>query len=74
MTIQITGMEDCFSYSASGDEAAAICEDAVYSAVLSQIENESAHPALVEAIPTIGKTTAAAKIAAEMAESERSIG
>lgn len=67
-------MGDCFTDSASGEEAAAICENAVYDAVMSQLEDESAHPTLVEAIPTIGKTTAAAKIAAEMAEIERSIG
>lgn len=67
-------MGDCFSDSASGDEAAAICEEDVYNAVISQIEDESANPTLVEAIPTIGKTTAAAKFAAEMTESDRSIG
>lgn len=74
MITLIPEMSDCFSDSRSGEEAATICEDAVYDAVLSQIENGSLNPTLVEAIPTIGKTTAAAKFAAKIAKSEQSIG
>lgn len=67
-------MREDFSDSPSKEEAASVCEDIVFEAVESQIESDTTAPTLVEAIPTIGKTTAAAKFASELIESERNIG
>lgn len=63
--------ECCFPGLGSTQGARNTCKDAVYQAVTTQLTDQTAPPTLIEALPTTGKTTAAAKFAAELCEGDK---
>jgi hypothetical protein len=62
-------MECCFTEHPTKNAAFDACKATILKALLKQLENQSEAARLIDAIPTIGKTTAAAEIASEHLES-----
>lgn len=63
-------MECCFSGEQSVNSARIACRDTLYDSVTAQLVDQSTLPVLIDAIPTIGKTSAAAQFAAELCEGD----